>query len=52
MKYDRVDSGYRVDMVAGLIVLGTVTVVVAAVVARASNIRSGVRCSWGSGEEK
>ena len=46
---DRSDSGARVDMVAGPIALVTYAVKVAAVVAHASALRSGVICLQESG---
>ena len=44
-------SGARVDIVAGLIVLGADAVAVAAVAARASDRKSGVRCYRAAREE-
>ena len=51
VEYYRVFSGSRVDMEAVLAALGADVVAVAAVVARASALRSAVRCSWVVGEE-
>ena len=46
MESDRRFAGDRVDMVAGLIVLGVDAVAGTSLVARASDIRLGVKWSW------
>ena len=52
MEYDRGALGARVEMVVELIMLGADSVAVAAVIARASDLRSGVRYSREAVEEK
>ena len=48
---ERGDSGSRVYMVAGLLALGADAVSVVEVLARASSLRSGVRCYRADVEE-
>ena len=51
MEYERGASGEKVVMVAVMLTLDLDAVAVAVVVARASDIRSGLRCSQAHGEE-
>ena len=51
MEYDRGDSGVRVDMVVGVLVLGAYAGTVASVVARAFSLILVVICSRAYGEE-